>query len=151
MTSSSTRAAPQGATESHALEAGAHLHLVGLGGVGLSAAARHLRARGHEVSGTDLMPSPVLSELFAAFSEVADGAVDRALAGPLSDLAEADQQAVRRLASELGKRFANLPASGLRTLAAEGGMEPVRAFLGFRDPLAARLRAAADRPDQESP
>lgn len=95
--------------------------------------------------------SPVLSELFAAFSEVADGAVDRALAGPLSDLAEADQQAVRRLASELGKRFANLPASGLRTLAAEGGMEPVRAFLGFRDPLAARLRAAADRPDQESP
>lgn len=97
--------------------------------------------------------SPVLSELFRAFSELADGAADRALSGPLADLSPADQQAVRRLASELGKRLANLPASGLRTLAAQGGMEPVRAFLGFRDPLAERLRAAADptSSDQETP
>ncbi|MGQ9457059.1 MAG: UDP-N-acetylmuramate--L-alanine ligase [Anaerolineae bacterium] len=39
------------------------VHLVGIGGAGLSGIARILRARGHEVSGSDQADSPVLREL----------------------------------------------------------------------------------------
>ena len=39
------------------------IHLVGIGGIGLSAIARVLAEWGHEVSGSDLRPSPLLEEL----------------------------------------------------------------------------------------
>lgn len=39
------------------------VHLVGIGGIGLSGIARILKARGHQVSGSDLKDSPLLREL----------------------------------------------------------------------------------------
>lgn len=42
-----------------------HIHLVGIGGSGLSAIARVLAARGHIVSGSDVRDSPLLRELNA--------------------------------------------------------------------------------------
>jgi len=49
------------------------LHLVGIGGIGLSAIARILVARGHEVSGSDLEDSPLLAELEKAGMQVYRG------------------------------------------------------------------------------
>lgn len=40
-----------------------HYHLIGIGGTGLSAIARVLFERGHEVSGSDLLLSPLAQEL----------------------------------------------------------------------------------------
>ena len=40
-----------------------HYHLIGIGGTGLSAIARVLYERGHEVSGSDLLLSPLAQEL----------------------------------------------------------------------------------------
>ncbi|MGQ9584029.1 MAG: UDP-N-acetylmuramate--L-alanine ligase [Anaerolineae bacterium] len=42
------------------------VHLVGIGGIGMSAIARILQARGHLVSGSDLKDSPLLEELEGA-------------------------------------------------------------------------------------
>jgi len=39
------------------------IHLMGIGGAGVSALARVLMARGHEVSGCDLKPSDTTAEL----------------------------------------------------------------------------------------
>ena len=39
------------------------IHLMGIGGAGVSALARVLMARGHEVSGCDLKPSNTTAEL----------------------------------------------------------------------------------------
>ena len=40
-----------------------HVHLVGVGGAGMSALARLLHARGAEVSGSDAIPGPILEDL----------------------------------------------------------------------------------------
>jgi len=45
------------------LTPGAHIHLVGIGGIGLSAIARILLHRGYEVSGSDLDLTPLTSDL----------------------------------------------------------------------------------------
>jgi len=49
------------------------VHLVGIGGIGLSAIARILVARGHAVSGSDLEDSPLLAELEKAGMQVYRG------------------------------------------------------------------------------
>jgi len=41
------------------------LFFVGLGGIGMSALARYLQARGHHVAGSDQRDSPLLAELRA--------------------------------------------------------------------------------------
>ena len=48
-----------------ALESGRHIHLVGIGGIGLSAIARVLRGWGYQVSGSDLQPSELTQKLEA--------------------------------------------------------------------------------------
>jgi UDP-N-acetylmuramate--alanine ligase len=48
-----------------ALEPGKHIHLVGIGGIGLSAIARVLRDWGYRVSGSDLHPSALTEQLAA--------------------------------------------------------------------------------------
>ena len=48
-----------------ALEPGRHIHLVGIGGIGLSAIARVLRGWGYRVSGSDLHPSDLTKKLAA--------------------------------------------------------------------------------------
>ena len=40
-----------------------HVFFLGLGGIGMSALARHLKLLGHEVGGYDLTPSPLLETL----------------------------------------------------------------------------------------
>ncbi len=47
------------------LEPGKHVHLVGIGGIGLSAIARVLRGWGYRVSGSDLHPSDLTEKLAA--------------------------------------------------------------------------------------
>ena len=46
-------------------ETPATIHLVGIGGIGVSGLARILVARGYDVSGSDMLDSPVLTELRA--------------------------------------------------------------------------------------
>ncbi|RPI54293.1 MAG: hypothetical protein EHM56_06390, partial [Chloroflexi bacterium] len=41
------------------LRSGTHVHLVGIGGIGLSAIARVLHGWGYAVSGSDRLPSPL--------------------------------------------------------------------------------------------
>ncbi|MGB8646440.1 MAG: UDP-N-acetylmuramate--L-alanine ligase [Anaerolineae bacterium] len=47
-----------------------HIHLVGIGGIGLSAIARVLLARGYRVSGSDPAPSPITEALRAAGAQI---------------------------------------------------------------------------------
>ncbi len=47
------------------LRPGIHVHLIGIGGIGLSAIARVLRGWGYAVSGSDRLPSPLTAALAA--------------------------------------------------------------------------------------
>lgn len=58
-----------------------HIHLVGIGGTGLSAIARVLLGRGYTVSGSDARASQVLAELAAAGATVYDGHQPEQIAG----------------------------------------------------------------------
>ncbi len=55
------------------LQAGAHVHLVGIGGIGLSAIARILLQRGYVVSGSDMRLSPITRELVRLGATVHEG------------------------------------------------------------------------------
>ena len=55
------------------LQPGMHIHLVGIGGAGLSAIARVLLGRGFTVSGSDLEPNQWTAELAAAGATVFEG------------------------------------------------------------------------------
>ena len=54
-------------TEPMSKIANKHVFFLGIGGIGMSALARHLHALGHVVGGYDLTPSPLLKAL-AAFA-----------------------------------------------------------------------------------
>ena len=47
------------------LRLGMHVHLVGIGGIGMSAIARVLHGWGHTVSGSDMQNSALLEALIA--------------------------------------------------------------------------------------
>jgi UDP-N-acetylmuramate--alanine ligase len=64
-----------------ALRPGAHIHLVGIGGIGLSAIARVLLQKGYVVSGSDLRLSPITQELVALGAEVHQGHAGQNVAG----------------------------------------------------------------------
>jgi UDP-N-acetylmuramate--alanine ligase len=55
------------------LEPGFHIHLVGIGGFGLSAIARVLLGRGYRVSGSDEQMSEITSDLKSAGAEINHG------------------------------------------------------------------------------
>jgi UDP-N-acetylmuramate--alanine ligase len=55
------------------LRAPRHIHVVGIGGAGMSAIALVLRAMGHTVSGSDLKDSPVAQRLGSQGISVALG------------------------------------------------------------------------------
>jgi UDP-N-acetylmuramate--alanine ligase len=55
------------------LSSSSRIHVVGVGGAGMSAIALVLAQMGHRVSGSDLRPSPVLEQLARAGVEVAVG------------------------------------------------------------------------------
>ena len=63
------------------LKKGSRVHLIGIGGAGLSAIARVLHARGFVVSGSDRSPSPALDELRALGIVVTTGHTAGNLAG----------------------------------------------------------------------
>ena len=56
-----------------ALEPGAHIHFVGIGGIGLSAIARILLQRGYVVSGSDMRLSPITRDLVRLGATVHEG------------------------------------------------------------------------------
>jgi UDP-N-acetylmuramate--alanine ligase len=47
-----------------------HVFMLGIGGIGMSALARHLTHNGHRVAGYDLTPSPVTAALLSEGIEV---------------------------------------------------------------------------------
>lgn len=70
--------------DEHALETlrpGAHIHLVGIGGIGLSAIARVLVQKGYVVSGSDLSLSHITRELVALGAQVHQGHSGENVAG----------------------------------------------------------------------
>jgi len=83
------------------------VHLIGIGGVGMSALAQLLCARGLRVSGSDMQPSPVLARLRAQGAEVAVGhraaQVEGADRVVISDAIKEDNPELAR-ARELGLR-----------------------------------------------
>ena len=67
------------------------------------------------------------------------------MAGPLKDLGNREREAVLRWAEVMARRFAHIPMTGLRSLAAEVGAPAVRAFLrGSGEELYADFVAFAD-------
>jgi UDP-N-acetylmuramate--alanine ligase len=71
MTQRAVAPGDEGALET--IRPGARIHLVGIGGIGLSAIARVLLEKGYVVSGSDLSLSPITRELVALGAEVHQG------------------------------------------------------------------------------
>lgn len=65
--------APAGTRALDGLSPAAHIHLVGIGGIGLSGIARILLHRGYEVSGSDLRLSPITSDLASQGATIREG------------------------------------------------------------------------------
>lgn len=95
----------------------------------------------------DRVLSPVLAAVQQRFRETALKGVDRLFARELACLGATEREAVVRWAETLARRFAHLPARGLRGVAYENGNDAVAAFLRHvEDPaLAEALRSAAAR------
>lgn len=89
--------------------------------------------------------SPLLGELYNVYRETASQGLDRELGKRVKDLSAEQEAAVRHFAEELARRLAHIPAVGLRALAAESGIDPVRTFLAAsKDPMTARLSELAE-------
>lgn len=89
--------------------------------------------------------APVLAALQRHYQETARTGLARLFDRELAGLGPEEREAVARWAEALARRFAHLPAAGLRELAADHGHEALGAF--FRradDGLARALGAAAE-------
>jgi glutamyl-tRNA reductase len=96
--------------------------------------------------------SPLIGELYAVYRETASRDLERVLGKKVRDLNPEQEEAVRSFAEELARRLAHIPAVGLRALAAEGGIEPVRTFLAASDdPMTERLSELATRTEAPPP
>jgi glutamyl-tRNA reductase len=94
----------------------------------------------------------VLSPLFAAvqrrYRQTALEGVERLFRKELSGLSGSEQEALRRWAETLARRFAHLPTAGLRGVAFEIGHQAVEAFLAQADESMVKiLRDASRRAD----
>jgi len=88
--------------------------------------------------------SPLIGELYNVYRETANRGLERELGKRVKDLSEEQENAVRRFAEELARRLAHIPAVGLRAIAAESGIGPVRTFLSASDdPMTQRLSELA--------
>lgn len=97
------------------------------------------------------MLAPVLARLAQRYRKTAVEGVERLAAREGLALDAAGREALERWAETLARRFAHLPARGLRALAAEQGLDAVRAFLDAGDAeLAAELASVADELDRLS-
>jgi len=96
--------------------------------------------------------SPLIGELYAVYRETASRDLERMLGKNIRDLRPEQEEAVRSFAEELARRLAHIPALGLRALAAEAGIDPVRTFLAASDvPMTERLHDLATRTDAPLP
>jgi glutamyl-tRNA reductase len=87
---------------------------------------------------------PVLAGLSRRYRDTALEGVDRLLRRELAGASDEEREGVRRWALSLAKRFAHIPALGLRALAYESGSRAVETFLAASDDgLARELREAA--------
>ena len=77
----------------------------------------------------DRIVGPVIAKITQRYRETALEGVERLFRKELRNLGAEEQEAVRRWAEVLAKRFAHVPVLGLRGLAEEMGAGAVRAFL----------------------
>jgi len=94
----------------------------------------------------DRLVGPMIAELRLRYKHTAVEGVDRLFQKELAGLGEPQREAVVRWAETLSRRFAHLPAIGLRELAFRVGPSAVEAFFDGVDPqLARELHAAVER------
>jgi glutamyl-tRNA reductase len=86
----------------------------------------------------DRLVGPMIAELRLRYRHTAVEGVDRLFKKELSGLGAAEREAVVRWAETLSRRFAHLPAVGLRELAFRAGPSAVEAFFDGVDPTLAR-------------
>jgi len=96
--------------------------------------------------------SPLLAALQRRYQRTAVEGAERLFRKEMRSLNDEEQEAVRRWASTLARRFAHIPTLGLRGLAVGAGPEAVNAFLdGLDETLARELREAAQNDDAVLP
>jgi glutamyl-tRNA reductase len=87
--------------------------------------------------------APLLGALQAHHQSTADAGLERLFRRELAGVGLPEREALKRWTSALARRFAHLPASGLRELAAEHGHAAVECFLRHADGELLRALAAA--------
>lgn len=94
----------------------------------------------------DRLVGPMIAELRVRYRHTAVEGVDRLFQKELAGLGEPQREAVVRWAETLSRRFAHLPAIGLRELAFQVGPSAVEAFFDGVDPQLSRaLHEAVER------
>lgn len=89
---------------------------------------------------------PLIGTLQRRYQHTASEGVKRLLTKDLKGLGEGEQEAVRKWAEVLARRFAHIPCRGLRGLLSDGPEGSVDAFLGGLEPeFADELRASLTR------
>ena len=155
------------------LRPGMHIHLVGIGGIGLSAIARVLHGWGYTVSGSDMQASPLLEDLkaegIAAYPSHKAGQVAGAHLVVVSSAIPDDNPEIRealRRGIQVVKReqFLSVLTEGKRTIAVAGthgktttsamiswiltqvALEPTFIVGGLLQNLGTNARAGSGRP-----
>lgn len=89
---------------------------------------------------------PMIGQLRLRYRQTALEGVERLFRRDLSGLGETERETIRRWAETLARRFAHLPAVGLRDLVFQSGPSAVEAFFENSEPdLARELHEAAER------
>jgi glutamyl-tRNA reductase len=96
---------------------------------------------------TERLLGPVLAAMQRHYQATAHAGVERLLRRDLAGLGDEQRDALERWAAALARRFAHLPASGLRAVVREHGGEALDAFLSRADDaLGKALREAREDP-----
>jgi len=98
---------------------------------------------------TERALAPLLTALQRHYQDTARTGLARLFGRELRGLGEPERDAVSRWAEALARRFAHLPAAGLRELAADHGPEALGAFFRRADDALAQALAQAARPPEE--
>ena len=96
---------------------------------------------------TERLLGPVLAAMQRHYQATAHAGVERLLRRELTGLGDEQRDAVERWAAALARRFAHLPASGLRAVVRDHGGEALDTFLSRADDsLGQALREAREDP-----
>ncbi|MDO5742934.1 MAG: UDP-N-acetylmuramate--L-alanine ligase [Micrococcaceae bacterium] len=101
--------------EQHSLQGLGNVHLLGIGGVGVSAVARLMLARGLSVSGTDAKDLPVLHDLRAAGARISVGYA-------AENLGDADTLVISSIIKAGNPEYDEAVSRGLRILHRSQGL-----------------------------